>query len=101
MRTRRLLFSLVLALGQTLAVLAGLGQRLPRVRADTYTVTNTNASGAGSLRQAILDANGNTGHDTINFGVSGAIVLTDALPIIGDDLSITGPGADYCPKIVY
>ena len=32
----------------------------------TYTVTNTSDSGAGSLRQAILDANANTGADTIS-----------------------------------
>ncbi|MDT3778358.1 DUF4347 domain-containing protein [Nitrospira sp. MA-1] len=39
----------------------------------TYTVTNTNNSGAGSLRQAILDANGNPGTDTISFNIA----LTD------------------------
>ena len=27
----------------------------------TYTVTNSNSTGAGSLRQAILDANGHAG----------------------------------------
>jgi len=94
MKIRHLLFSLALALGLTLAVLAGLGGNLTRVRADTYTVTNTDASGPGSLRRAILDANGNTGHDTIRFGISGAIVLTDALPAINDDLTITGPGEE-------
>ncbi len=66
------------------------------VRADDYTVTNTDASGPGSLRQAILDANSNPGPDAISFGpgVSGTIVLTAALPAIGDDLTITGPGAE-------
>jgi uncharacterized repeat protein (TIGR01451 family) len=93
MKTRRILFSLALALGLTLAVLVGLGGSLPRARAATYTVTNTNPSGPGSLRQAILDANGNAGHDTIDFSVTGAIVLADALPAISDDLTITGPGA--------
>ncbi len=39
-------------------------------RADTYTVTNTADSGAGSLRQAILDANAGT--DTIAFDIPGA-----------------------------
>ena len=39
--------------------------------ANTYTVLNTNESGAGSLRQAILDANANAGLDTIAFGVTG------------------------------
>ncbi|MFO0699340.1 MAG: DUF4347 domain-containing protein, partial [Nitrospira sp.] len=36
----------------------------------TFTVTNTNNSGAGSLRQAILDANGNAGTDTIAFNIA-------------------------------
>ena len=40
--------------------------------AATFTVTNTNDSGAGSLRQAILDANAAAGLDTIAFNVSGA-----------------------------
>ena len=40
--------------------------------ATTFTVTNTADSGAGSLRQAILDANANAGLDTIAFNVSGA-----------------------------
>jgi hypothetical protein len=73
-----------------LAALAGLGRDLPHARAATYTVTNINAGGPGSLRQAILDANGNIGHDTIDFSTTSTIVLTDALPEIGDDLTITG-----------
>ena len=43
----------------------------------TYTVTNTNNSGAGSLRQAILDANATVGvADTINFSIAGTGVHT-------------------------
>ncbi|WP_342347573.1 DUF4347 domain-containing protein, partial [uncultured Nitrospira sp.] len=38
----------------------------------TYTVTNTNDSGAGSFRQAITDANANAGTDTIDFSIAGA-----------------------------
>lgn len=37
----------------------------------TFVVSNTNDSGAGSLRQAILDANLNPGPDTITFTVVG------------------------------
>jgi len=35
--------------------------------ATTYTVSNTNDSGPGSLRQALLDANNHAGADTIWF----------------------------------
>ena len=38
-------------------------------RAATYTVVNTNDSGAGSLRQALANAGGNAGLDTIVFDV--------------------------------
>jgi uncharacterized repeat protein (TIGR01451 family) len=95
MKARRLLLLLGLVLGLTLAVLGGVGANLPPVRAANYAVTNTNASGPGSLRQAVLNANGNPGHDTVSFpGVVGTIVLTDALPVISDDVTITGPGAE-------
>ncbi len=54
-----------------------------------YTVTNTNNTGAGSLRQAITDANAQAGADTIRFNIAGSgtktITVTSALP------SITGP----------
>jgi hypothetical protein len=42
------------------------------LRAATFTVINTNDSGAGSLRQAILDANANPGADTIAFAIPGS-----------------------------
>ena len=41
--------------------------------AATITVTNTNDSGPGSLRQALANANNG---DRINFAVTGAITLT-------------------------
>lgn len=65
-----------------------------------FTVTNTNDSGAGSLRQAILDANALNGADTISFNIAGSglqtIALTAALPTITDTVTINGysqPGA--------
>ena len=44
----------------------------------TFTVTNTNDSGASSLRQAILDANATPGADTIAFNIPGPGVHTIA-----------------------
>ena len=62
--------------------------------ASTFTVINTNDSGAGSLRQAILDANANPGADTIDFDISGSGVHTIApatgLPAITDPVTIEG-----------
>jgi hypothetical protein len=66
-----------------------------RVRASNFTVTNLDDSGAGSLRQAILDANANSGPDTIDFQdeLAGTITLTSGqLPTITQNLTITGPG---------
>ena len=44
--------------------------------ATTYTVTSTADSGAGTLRQAITDANANPGEDTIAFAIVGSGVHT-------------------------
>ena len=69
-------------------------------QASTFTVTNTNASGPGSLAQAIFDANANPGGDTIAFDIPGngvhTIASTSALPPITDPVTIDGytqPGA--------
>src|SRR5688572_14836355 len=63
--------------------------------ATTYTVTNTNDSGPGSLRKAITDANGTSINDFVVFasGVSGQIDLQSELAITSK-IVITGPGAD-------
>ena len=71
--------------------------------AATFTVTNTANSGAGSLRQAILDANANPGADTITFAIGAAgsqqsIQPASALPTITDAVTIDGwsqGGAGY------
>ena len=83
-----------------------LGQ--PTAYGASFTVTNTNDSGPGSLRQAILDANALGGTDTIAFNITttdpGYITSTDsfriqplsALPTITDPVIIDGytqPGA--------
>ena len=73
----------------------------------TFTVTSTADSGAGSLRQAILDANAADGRDAIVFDASfdggaediirltsGQIEITDALRIDGGPgVTITGDAA--------
>jgi hypothetical protein len=72
----------------------------------TVLVTNTNNSGAGSLRQAILDANASPGLDMIAFNIPGAgvrtITPTSALPMITDPVIIDGttqPGFSDTPLI--
>src|SRR6266542_3853272 len=58
--------------------------------AATITVTNTNDSGAGSLRQALIDISDG---DTITFAVSGTIVLTSGELLVDKNITIEGPGA--------
>jgi len=89
---RSWIVALVLAL-----VLAQLPWHRRPAQALTYTVTSTNDSGTGSLRQAILNANTNAGADTISFNIlmsdsgcnAGTGVCTiqpiNALPALTDD----------------
>jgi len=68
----------------------------PRIAPATFWVTNTGDSGAGSLRQAVIDANAAGGADDIQFnaGLSGqTITLTSGELAITDDLTVTGLGA--------
>jgi hypothetical protein len=73
--------------------------------ASTFTVTNTNNSGPGSFRQAILDANTNPGADTIGFSIGSGtqkIVLATVLPVVTDPVTIdawTQPGFASSPLI--
>jgi hypothetical protein len=72
-----------------------------QLAAADFTVTNTNDSGPGSLRQAILDANADQNPPAlINFAIPGSgvqtIKLASALPNIAGPLTIDGytqPGA--------
>jgi predicted outer membrane repeat protein len=78
------------------------------INAANYTVTNTLDSGAGSLRQAVLDANGTPANDVINFNIpsaaagcvtaTGVCTITLSSEIIvdvaGGALSINGTGAN-------
>ncbi len=72
------------------------GQTAPTVLAKPqafFTVINTNDAGAGSLRQAILDANNNPGADVINFQIgqgTPTINLNSSLPEVTDPVTIDG-----------
>jgi len=64
----------------------GFFSAVPLTKAATYTVSNLNDTGAGSLRQAIIDSNGNPGADIINFDdLNGTVALATTLE------TITGP----------
>jgi hypothetical protein len=83
--------------GSLSAVLAWiLGVAATALPGATYTVTNTNDSGPGSLRQAILDANASPGADTIAFNIPGQGVQTISpltpLPPLTDDAGVTIDG---------
>jgi hypothetical protein len=69
---------------------------------STFTVLNTNDSGPGSFRQALLDANANPGLDTIVFNIGAGGVQTirplSALPTVTDAVFIDGTSqAGYDP----
>jgi MYXO-CTERM domain-containing protein len=84
----------VLVSGAALALGVGLGFG-QAADAATFTVTNLNDSGAGSLRDAISQANGAAGADTVTFqaGLTGTITLTSGQLYISDSVDIQGPGA--------
>lgn len=64
----------------------------------TFTVSNINDTGAGSLRDAIVQANAAVGADTIvfdsSFNTAQTISLQSVLPTITGDLAINGPGSN-------
>lgn len=68
---------------------------VPAAHAATFTVGNLNDAGAGSLRQAIEDANGAAGADVIDFqaGLTGTITLATGQLEITDSVDIQGPGS--------
>jgi titin len=79
-----------------------------RLLLTTYMVMNTNDSGSGSLRQAILDSNNDqAGQNTIHFNIAGTglhtIAPTSPLPVITNPVIIDGtsqPGYAGEPVIV-
>jgi len=60
-----------LVVGVLLALIAAslLLAAMPAEASMTFAVTNTNDSGAGTLRQAILDVNATAGADVIDFNI--------------------------------
>jgi hypothetical protein len=58
-----------------------------------FTVTNNSDSGPGSLRQEILDAEGNTNNAIVFGSFTGPITLTSGVLEITGSLNIAGPGA--------
>jgi len=84
----------------------GLVLSIGAARGATFTVTNTNDSGGGSLRQAILDANTNAGPDTIDFNIPGTgpfqILPLSILPPLAGGTTLdatTQPGYAGTPLI--
>ena len=73
--------------------------------AATFTVTSTNDTGAGSLRQVILDANASPGADSVHFNIGSAtltIIPLSTLPSITDPVTIDGttqPGFAGAPIV--
>jgi hypothetical protein len=83
------LHALTLALALLLTPLFGLAAT--SAHAATLGVTNTNDSGAGSLRQAIADA---APGDTITFALPNPSIITlSSELVIAKDLTISGPSA--------
>jgi fibronectin type 3 domain-containing protein len=80
--------------GLILAVIMALVAGPRSALAATYTVTTLADTGAGSLREAITSANGDSG-STVNFqsGLTGTITLSGPLPQITGAMTILGPGA--------
>jgi N-acetylneuraminic acid mutarotase len=67
------------------------GTPSPSATPVVITVTNTNDSGPGSLRQALADANDG---DTIGFAVTGTIGLTSGELLVSHSITISGPGSE-------
>ena len=98
--------SFLVGIALALSLLLSEHVSLRRVRAAAFVVTNTNDSGAGSLRQAIIDSNANAGADTIGFNIPGTgpriIRLASPLPEVSDAVTIdatTQPGFTDHPLI--
>jgi hypothetical protein len=86
---QRLGMGAAVASGAALALAAG-----APAEAATFSVSNLDDAGPGSLRQAVLNANAAAGADTITFqaGLTGTILLTGGQISIEDSVDVQGPG---------
>jgi hypothetical protein len=87
-----------IAIGRRLAVaLVALAALLgaTSASAQTFTVTNLENAGPGSLREAVKEANALAGADTIGFapGLAGTITLSGTGLTINESVEIDGPGS--------
>jgi parallel beta-helix repeat protein len=91
------------------ALVMGGTQSMPALAegGEIFVVTTTEDSGAGSLRQAILDANAHPGPDTIAFNIASApdpsgmyvILLDSLLPPVTETVTIDGTSQrGYLPR---
>ena len=81
------------------ATLLGLLVGATPASAADFTVTSAADDGAGSLRQAIADANASAGADTVavapglgTIALASTVTITDALTIVGGGVTITRLG---------
>ncbi len=99
-RRRQPMRGLTIRLATVSALLTAMTSLGPRILgpgaayAASFEVTNLSDAGAGSLRDAIIAANGAPGPDVITFapGVTGTIALASGQLAITDSLQIVGPG---------
>lgn len=99
-RRRQPMRGLTIRMAMGSALLTAITSLGPRIlgpgaaSAASFQVTNLNDAGAGSLREAIIAANGTAGPDVITFapGVTGTIALSTGQLTITDSLQIVGPG---------
>ncbi|MGM0563404.1 MAG: choice-of-anchor Q domain-containing protein [Pseudomonadota bacterium] len=89
---------LALALGSAMAAMAFSPSAMactPDGSSQTFTVTNTDATGGGSLFQQVADASESAGCDIVDFDLpSGSTITVDTSVTANGQVSIQGPGSD-------
>ncbi len=101
----KFLFRSSLFIVTLLLFLAAVPILITHATTTTFTVTNTNDSGAGSLRQAILNSNATPGSNLIDFNVGSGliqIIPSSPLPPVTNSVTIDGtsqPGYAGTPLV--